>query len=111
VAAARRRRTLRRRRQVLSLLLALCAGSLLLGVVPGMHRALYVNVVFDLLLVAYVALLVYLRNAAAERESKLAFLPPVKPVPAGMIRRGTGRYASLARSLDTGEVWLQQAAN
>ncbi len=110
-SSARRRRVQRRRRRVLTLLAVACLGSLLLGLVPGMHRALYLNVVVDILLAAYLALLVHLRSAAAERDSKLAFLPPIRPVPAGLIRRGTGRYASLAHSLDTGEVWLQQAAN
>jgi hypothetical protein len=50
-------------------------GSFLLGMVRGLHIMLYVNVLFDLLFVAYVALLIRMRNLAAEREMKLTFLP------------------------------------
>lgn len=107
----RRRRTLQRRRQVLFFLLAAVAGTLLLGAIPGLHKLLYANVVFDLMLAGYVALLIRLRNLHAERDMKLTFLPPVKAVPAGMVLRGTGRYASLASAMDTGEVLLQRAAN
>jgi hypothetical protein len=110
-AELRRRQSQKRRRDVLAFLLAGATATLALGAVPGLHRMLYANVIFDLLLAAYVALLVRMRNLAAERGSKLAYLPRVRPAPAGAVRRGTGRYASLGGRLDTGELMLGRAAN
>jgi hypothetical protein len=110
-ASGRRRRSLRRRRQVLTFLAATAVGTLVMGAVPGAHEVLYANVVLDLLLVSYIALLIRIRNIRAERDLKLSFLPPVRPMPAGMILRGTGRYAPLRSAMDTGEVLLQRAAN
>lgn len=112
----RRRRSQKRRRDVLVFLLAAAVGTLLLGAGAGIHTLLYANVIFDLMLAAYVALLIRMRNLQAEREMKLTFLPPVKGVPAGMVLRGTGRYASMpsynsAASMDTGELVLNRAAN
>ena len=65
----------RRRRNVLVTLTLTTLLLVVLGAVPGMHLLLAVAAVSAVLLVAYVALLVRMRNAAAEREMKLSFLP------------------------------------
>jgi hypothetical protein len=78
-AELRRRRTLERRRNVLFSLTALCAGTLLFSLVLG-PKMLLVHVLCDLMLAAYVALLVQLRNAAAERDTKLRYLPRQRQV-------------------------------
>lgn len=82
-----RQRTLQRRRTVFFTLGAACLGSLLLGFVPGLSVLLKVNIVLDLLFVAYVALLVRMRNLSAEREMKVRFLPTAPPEPALLLRR------------------------
>ena len=107
----RRRQSQKRRRDVLVFLLAGAVATLVIAAVPGLHRMAYVNVIFDLLLAAYVALLVRFRNLAAERDVKLSYLPRGRAIPAGVVRHGTGRYASLAARLDTGEMMLRRAAN
>jgi hypothetical protein len=56
-------------------LVAGAVGTLLLGMLPGLHKLLVLQVLFDVALAAYVALLVRLRNLAAERDRKLAYLP------------------------------------
>jgi hypothetical protein len=64
------------------------AGSLLLGMVHGLHVMLIVNVVLDLLFVAYIALLIRMRNLAAEREMKVTYLAaaaPARAFPAGVL--------------------------
>ena len=69
-------------------LLAGMAGSLLLGMIHGLHVMLIVNVVLDLLFVAYIVLLIRMRNLAAEREMKVTFLPgaaPARGFPAGAL--------------------------
>ena len=63
----------RRRRNILFGLLAASFLSGVLAVVAG--PMLFVAVVSMVLLVGYVSLLVYLRTLAAERESKLRYLP------------------------------------
>jgi hypothetical protein len=65
----------RRRRNVLLTLTLTTLLLVVLGALPGMHLLLAVAAVSAVLLAAYVALLVRLRNAAAEREMKLSFLP------------------------------------
>ena len=65
----------RRRRNVLTGLTLTTLLLVVIGAVPGMHVMLALAAVSALLLGAYVALLVRLRNAAAEREMKLSFLP------------------------------------
>ena len=65
----------RRRRNVFVTLTLTTLLLVVLGVVPGMHLLLAVAGMSAVLLAAYVALLVRLRNAAAEREMKLSFLP------------------------------------
>jgi hypothetical protein len=101
-AAMRRRRAQRRRRDVLFALVAGMAGSLLLGFIPGLGVMLLVHAVIDVLFVAYIALLVRMRNLAAERDMKLTFLPSnaVAPTPvaygsfAGPVAEDYGQVAA-----------------
>lgn len=73
--AARRARTLKRRRDVFLTLLGSMAGTLLLGLLPPFRMLLVLHVVLDLAFAGYVALLVQMRNARAEREMKVRFIP------------------------------------
>jgi hypothetical protein len=73
--SARRRRTLKRRRDVFYALLSAMGGTLLLGMVPGMHVLLGLHLVLDAVFAGYVALLLRVRNEAAERDMKVRFLP------------------------------------
>jgi hypothetical protein len=84
--SASRSRTIRRRRDVLSALIVAVFGTLVLGLVPALHILLLVNVVADILLVAYVALLVHQRNAAAERDMKVRFLPQAHRLDPALLR-------------------------
>jgi len=91
VGVARRRQSQRRRRDVLMALLAGMGGSFLLGMVHGLQIMLLVNVMIDLMFVGYIALLIRLRNLAAEREVKLMFLPPSRSgAPPGPAPRSQG---------------------
>lgn len=74
-ASAARSRTIRRRRDVLTALLVAVVATLTLGLLFHMGIMLVAHVVADVMLVAYVALLVHQRNAAAERDMKVRFLP------------------------------------
>jgi hypothetical protein len=78
----KRQQAQKRRRDVLMGLVVAMAGSALLAMIPGLSIMWMVNVVVDVLFVAYVGLLVRMRNVAAEREMKLTFLPAARPVPA-----------------------------
>ena len=60
------------------------AGSALLAMIPGLGIMWMVNVVIDVMFVAYVALLVRMRNVAAEREMKLTFLPTARADPGSL---------------------------
>jgi hypothetical protein len=73
--SAARSRTIRRRRDVLSALVVAVLATLVLGLIPGFRMLLMAHVVADILLVAYVGLLVHQRNVAAERDMKVRFLP------------------------------------
>ena len=86
---AARRRTVKRRRDVFYALVTSMAGTLVLGMVPGFRVLLGLHLVLDALFVAYVALLVRMRNQAAEREMKVRFLPQAThaPEPAFALRR------------------------
>lgn len=86
---ARSRRAVKRRRDVFVGLLVAMAGSLVLGFLPQLRALWAVHVVLDVLFAGYVALLVYLRNLAAEREMKVRFLPTAAPQaePALLYRR------------------------
>lgn len=110
-AALRRRQSQKRRRDILFVLVGAAAFTFLLGVIPGMHKLLYLNLIVDILLATYIALLVRMRNLAAERTAKLTWLPRVQGVPSGAVRRGTGRYASLAYAGDPELAFSRAAAN
>jgi len=82
-------RVQKRRREILVGLLAAMGISLVLGAIPGLRILLLVHLLADMLFVAYVALLLRTRNAVAEREMKLSFLPGPAPhvEPALLLRR------------------------
>ena len=73
--SASRSRTIRRRRDVLSALVVAVLATLVLGLLPAFRVMLFAHLVADVLLVAYVALLIHQRNVAAERDLKVRFLP------------------------------------
>jgi hypothetical protein len=81
-AARNRRQSQKRRRDVLMGLVVAIVGSALLAMIPALSIMWMVNLVVDVMFVAYVALLVRMRNVAAEREMKLTFLPTARPIPA-----------------------------
>jgi hypothetical protein len=85
----RNRTTVKRRRDVFVGLLVAMVGSLVLGILPPLRILWSIHLVIDVLFVAYVAALIYLRNLAAEREMKVRFLPTAAPVaePALLLRR------------------------
>ena len=85
--SATRSRTLRRRRDVFAALLGAAAVSLVLGLVPAFRVLLLVHLAVDVLLVAYVALLIRQRSLAAEREMKVRFLPESRRVEPALLRR------------------------
>lgn len=60
----------------------------LLGAVPSLRPALFVTIAGAVMVAAYVALLVYLRTLALEREVKLRYLPePVEADASAAVRR------------------------
>ena len=83
----RSRQTVKRRRDIFVGLLVAMAGSLVLGFLPQLRILWSIHVLLDVLFVAYVGALVYLRNLAAEREMKVRFLPTAAPEPALLLRR------------------------
>ena len=82
-----RSRALRRRRDVLVGLLVTAGVTLGLGLILGLPTMLLAHVAVDVLLVAYVALLIRQRTLAAEREMKVRFLPGPQAMPPAMLRR------------------------
>jgi hypothetical protein len=86
---AARRRTVKRRRDVFYALVSSMAGTLVLGLVPGMRVLWGLHLVLDALFIAYVLVLVRMRNMAAERDMKVRFLPHANPSaePAFALRR------------------------
>lgn len=87
-AAMRRADARRRRRDVLFTLMAAAGLTLALGVVLG-GPVLLLNLVIDVLLVSYIAMLVRIQRLAAERDMKVRFLPQRAhaPEPALLLRR------------------------
>jgi hypothetical protein len=84
----RHRQTIKRRRDIFVGLLVAMAGSLVLGFLEPLRILWSIHLVVDVLFVAYVGALVYLRNLAAEREMKVRFLPThAAPEPALLLRR------------------------
>jgi hypothetical protein len=84
--AAARSRTIRRRRDVLTALLVAAVATLALGLLLSMGVMLIAHVVADVLLVAYVTLLVHQRNVAAERDMKVRFLPQAHRLDPALMR-------------------------
>jgi len=84
-------RTQRRRRDIFVGLLAAMSASLVLGFIPSLRILWVVHLLVDLLFVGYVALLVQMRNQAAEREMKVRFFPGQmqarRPEPATLLLR------------------------
>lgn len=81
----------KRRRDILSGLLVGVGGAAVLGFVPGFGVMHGLAAVLAVLLVAYVALLVRLRDAAAERVSKVRYLPShARPAQPTMLLRRSG---------------------
>jgi hypothetical protein len=70
-----RRGACKRRRDVLMVLLCVLTLTGLVGIIPAMHLLLAVTGFVGVVLVAYLGLLVRLRNQALEREVKLRYLP------------------------------------
>ena len=103
-AALRRRQAQKRRRDVFFALLAGAAGSFLLALIPGLSVMWGVQVIFDVLLGGYVAMLVRIRNVAAERELKLRFIPNARPA-----ARSSRAYDFGAAGY--GDLELRRAAN
>lgn len=84
--SASRSRTIRRRRDVLSALVVAVLATLVLGLLPAFRVMLFAHLVADVLLVAYVALLIHQRNVAAERDLKVRFLPQAPRLDPGLLR-------------------------
>jgi len=103
-SALRRRQAQKRRRDVFFALVAGTVGFFALALLPGLSILWSVQVLFDILLCAYVAVLVRLRNQAAEREMKLRYMASSRP--AARARRtydfGAAGY---------GDLELRRAAN
>ena len=85
-ASAARSRTIRRRRDILTALLVAACSTLALGLLFSIGIMLVAHVVADILLVAYVALLVHQRNVAAERDMKVRFLPQPHRIDPALLR-------------------------
>ena len=85
-ASAARSRTIRRRRDVLTALLVAAFTTLALGLLFSMGIMMIAHVVADVLLIAYVALLVHQRNVAAERDMKVRFLPQAHRLDPALLR-------------------------
>lgn len=78
----------KRRRDIFCCLLLAMGATLVLSLIPAFRMMLWVHLVVDVAFVAYVALLVRVRNLAAERELKVRFLPAVNnPAPQLLLRR------------------------
>ena len=104
-SALKRRQAQKRRRDVFFMLMAGTAGSLALALIPGLSIMWSVQVLFDVLLVGYLAILVNLRNRAAEREMKLRYMKSGRPAAGAPAHRGYSFAAGY------GELDLRRAAN
>jgi hypothetical protein len=85
-ASAARSRTLRRRRDVLTALVVAVFATLVLMLLPPFRVLWVAHVLADVLLVAYVALLVHQRNVSAERDMKVRFLPRTAAFEPALVR-------------------------
>ena len=89
MVASQRRRTMKRRRDIFFGLMLGVVGSLVLGVLPGLHVMWLLAAFLTVVLAGYVALLVALRSQAVERATKVRYLPAsaASPEPALLLRR------------------------
>lgn len=112
-AGLKRRQVQKRRRDVFFALMAGTVGSLALAIIPGLSIMWSVQVLFDLLLGSYVAILIRMRNQAAEREMKLRYIPSARTTTA---RPRRPAYDSRRPAYDFGasgygDLELRRAAN
>lgn len=103
-AALRRRQAQKRRRDVFFTLLAGAVGFFALALLSGLSVLWPVQVLFDVMLGTYVAILVHLRNQAAEREMKLRYMSASRPA---VRRRRTYDFGAAGY----GDLELRRAAN
>jgi hypothetical protein len=82
-------RSQRRRRDVLLVLGVGVLSSLLLAVVAGNPLFWLVQGLTDVLLVAYLALLLRMKQVATERQTKVHYLPSPPSAPALVLRRSS----------------------
>jgi hypothetical protein len=82
-------RSQRRRRDVLLLLGVAVLSSLLLAIVAGNPLFWAVQLFTDLLLGAYLVLLVRMKQTASERQAKVHYLPSPTPAPTLVLRRSS----------------------
>jgi hypothetical protein len=86
MSAYQRRQSQKRRRDVLGVLAALVALTFFIAVLSGSGAAIMLQLLSDALLAGYVALLVRIRNAAAERDLRFTYRQPgASPRSAGSI--------------------------
>lgn len=90
---SRRMEAQRRRRDILLALGAGAVATLLIGLIPAFRSMLWLNLVFDLLLVGYIALLVQMKKRSEERRRKVAHLPT--PVPAAPAQAANPQYSHM----------------
>lgn len=76
----------KRRRDILIGLLSVAGATLVLGILPPLRMLWLAHLAVDGFLVAYVVMLIQVRNQAAERELKVRFLPAATPMPSMMQR-------------------------
>ena len=110
-ARLRRQQAQKRRRDVFFALLAVVVGTFLLALIPGLSALWSIQVAADVILVGYVALLVRMRNLAAERELKLTFMPQHPQARRTHNRAASSRPAYEFGSAGYGELALRRAAN
>ena len=92
-----RARTLQRRRYVFAALVSAAGATVVLGLIPALHVLLYVHIGVDVLLAAYVVLLVRQRGVRAEQEMKVRFFPGPQAIEPAMLRRSTSVEPALLR--------------
>lgn len=105
MAALRRRQAQKRRRDVLLGLIAGVLATFLLAAVARTGAMWVLQVAFDLVLAGYVALLVRMRNLAAERQLKLRYMPREQ------VRAGRARPAYDLDGGSYADLSLRRAAN
>jgi hypothetical protein len=101
VAAARRRQTQRRRRDVLFILSSLTVATFVVAVVTRGPNAITAQLLCDFALGSYVALLVRIRNLAAERQLRMRPFERA-PMPAPRERPAARRRLAPSYALSPG---------